>query len=95
MFEFHGWVNIKVDDSDDADIDILDTRLNELSRQIENKINNTEWPNCILRLYRGLNGENHLIMTGFRKPSATKNNKSFSMDSRKTILLLWFIACSR
>jgi hypothetical protein len=66
MFEFHGWVNIKVDDSDDADIDILDTRLNELSEQIENKINNTESPNCILRLYRGLNGENHLIMTGFR-----------------------------
>jgi len=66
MFEFHGWVNIKMDDSDDADIDILDTRLNELSEQIEDKINNTEWPNCILRLYRGLNGENHLIMTGFR-----------------------------
>ena len=66
MFEFHGWVNIKMDNSDDADIDILDTRLNELSDKIEEEINNTEWPNCVIHLFRGLNGENHLIMTGFR-----------------------------
>ena len=66
MFEFHGWVNIKVDDTDDADIDILDTRLNDLSDQIENRIKNFEWPNCILRVFRGLNGENHLLMTGFQ-----------------------------
>lgn len=72
MFEFHGWVNIKEDDSDDADIEILDARLNELSDQIENEINNTEWPNCILRLFRGLNGENHLIMTGFRNHRQNK-----------------------
>lgn len=66
MFEFHGWVNVKADDSDDADIDILYARLNELSDQIEKEITSTEWHNCIVRLFKGLNGENHLIMTGFR-----------------------------
>lgn len=42
MFEFHGWVSIKEDDSDDADIGILDARLNEITDQIENQINKTE-----------------------------------------------------
>lgn len=66
MFEFHGWVSIKEDDSDDADIGILDARLNEITDQIENQINRTEWPNCVLRVFRGLNGKNHLLMTGFQ-----------------------------
>jgi len=66
MFEFHGWVNIKADDSDDADTGILHARLNELSNQIEKEISSTEWHNTVLRLFKGLNGENHLIMTGFR-----------------------------
>lgn len=51
MFEFHGWVNIKEDDSDDADIEILDARLNELSDQIENEINNTLIERKIMQLF--------------------------------------------
>ena len=54
MFEFHGWVNIKADDSDDPDLDILDARLNGPTDQIQSEINRCEWPNCKFNIYRAL-----------------------------------------
>ncbi len=65
MFEFHGWVNIVEDDTDDSDISILDDRRDRLTKQVEYKIKDVESCNSVFRIFRNLNGENHFILTGF------------------------------
>ncbi len=64
MFEFYGWVRIVEDDTDDADIRMLDVRRETLCNKLEQKIKQVEWCNGIFKLLRGVNGRDHLLMTG-------------------------------
>ena len=65
MFEFHGWVSIIADDSDDADCTVLDKRRDELCSFIEKRIEIIKGHNREFHLHKSLNGSSHLIFTGF------------------------------
>ena len=65
MFEFHGWVNFVEDASDDALVSVLDVRRKKLCDELANKIKEIETCNGIFQLFRRLNGQAHLVITGF------------------------------
>ena len=64
MFEFHGWVNISCTEDDLETLDATDLRQTQLCDEIQEKISKLEWCNGIFRIFRGVNGQDHLIMTG-------------------------------
>lgn len=64
MFEFHGWINIIADDTDDADISIVNKRRKKLCLDLKVKIKEIEWCNGHFKLFENVNGASHLIMTG-------------------------------
>jgi len=72
VFEYHGWINIVPDDSDDADIAVLDERSIVMLSEVEEEINRIALNNGIINIYRNLNGENHLIITGFNNHRRTE-----------------------
>lgn len=70
MFEFHGWISINADDSDNPDNTILEHRENELSSQIEAWIHHLQRTNRAFHLHRDLNGSSHLVFCGFHNHRA-------------------------
>jgi hypothetical protein len=64
MFEFHGWINICPDESDDANIEVLDDRQRLLTNEVEQRTKDIAWCNGVFTVHRGLNGEDHLVLTG-------------------------------
>ncbi|MES2569723.1 MAG: Imm7 family immunity protein [Verrucomicrobiota bacterium] len=65
MFEFHGWIAIVEESSDDLDTAILDTRRETLCDTIEEMITALSGTNRVFHLHRHLNGSAHLVFCGF------------------------------
>ncbi len=66
MFEFHGWINIRPDDTDDADPSVLDARRKTLSDETESRARDISRSSGIFTLLRGVNGlEDYLVMNGY------------------------------
>ncbi len=65
MFEFHGWINIRPDDTDDPDWDVLRERQRALSDEVDQRVKEIEWCFGVFTVHRGLNGQDHLVATGF------------------------------
>lgn len=72
MFEFHGWVNILPDDTDDADIAVLRERKRVLTDELEQKAKEIDWGGDVFTIHRSLNGQDHLVVTGFANHRQTK-----------------------
>lgn len=64
MFEFHGWVSIRADDTDDPDCGMLADRQHIVADALEAKARALAWCSGIFTVHRNLNGEDHLIATG-------------------------------
>ena len=65
MFEFHGWIAINEDESDEPDIAESDRRREVLCDEIESMIKILESENRSFHLHRELNGQSHLVFCGF------------------------------
>ena len=65
MFEYHGWVNIVAYDLDDADPGVLNERQNELCLELEERFSVIQRGNIYFALIRGINGQDHFLVTGF------------------------------
>ena len=72
MFEFHGWVNILPDDTDDADIVVLRERKRVLTDELEQKAKEIDWGFDGFTIHRSLNGQDHLVVTGFASHRQTQ-----------------------
>lgn len=64
MFEFHGWINIQCVEDDEKQTDLTILRQDNLCNEIRDKINQIEWSNGIFKIFRGVNGEDHLVIDG-------------------------------
>jgi hypothetical protein len=67
MYEFHGWVSIVADNSDDAGSIVRQGRQSDLVAALEDRIQPLlESPSVFLRIIRDLNGADHLLVSGLR-----------------------------
>jgi Immunity protein 7 len=65
MFEFHGWIAINEDDSDDVDSSVLNQRRELLCDAIAICIEKLQGPSQSFHLHRSFNGTAHLVFCGF------------------------------
>ena len=80
MYEFHGWVNIVADDSDEPESSVLEARQNDLVAAVVSRIQPfRNSSSTFVHVARDLNGQAHLVMSGFR------NHR----DDRVLELFLW------
>ena len=67
MYEFHGWVNIVADDSDEPELSVLETRRSALVAAIDDRVEAfRSSPLTFVHIARDLNGQAHLLISGFR-----------------------------
>ncbi|MEM7331114.1 MAG: Imm7 family immunity protein [Chloroflexota bacterium] len=66
MFEFHGWIKLQVDDSDDADIDVLVQRMNVIIEKVQEKIKETDDNLSHFNIAKAGNGLNFVSVHGLR-----------------------------
>ncbi len=66
MFEFHGWVNIRVEDQDDPDLSIMERREEKAIERLQNVINDADDDHSLFDLKRTSNGMIVLCVHGLR-----------------------------
>lgn len=67
MYEFHGWVNIVADDSDEPESSVLQMRQNELIAALQDRVQALRSsPYVFVHIARNLNGEAHFLISGCR-----------------------------
>src|SRR5687768_1334981 len=66
MYEFHGWVNIVADDSDEPESSVLQARRKDLIAALEDRTQALRSPFLFVQIVRDLNGAAHLLISGCR-----------------------------
>ena len=66
MFQFHGWLCIQIDDSDDADIQVLDARMAIAVNKLKSKIVEIDDGFCHFHIGQAGNDLNYAALHGLR-----------------------------
>jgi hypothetical protein len=66
MFEFHGWVSINIDDQDDADLDVLDKRMEAALDLLRPQLAAADDEFCVFELRHTCNDLHYLSVHGLR-----------------------------
>lgn len=66
MFEFHGWLSLHPDDQDDADLVVLEDRLNSAESALRREIEKVDDGLSVFEVRRAGNGLRYLAAHGLR-----------------------------
>jgi hypothetical protein len=66
MFEFHGWVNILVDDQDDPMLDVLEQRKDQAELLLRQQLEEAKDDFCVFELRHTCNAMRYLAVHGLR-----------------------------
>ncbi len=64
MFEFHGWLSLRVDEQDDPDLAILEERLDRAERALLNEVEKVDDDFSVFELRRAGNALRYLAVHG-------------------------------